>query len=199
MATISKIKLPNNASYDIKDDYSVWGGRNFLWSSQDLTYTTVWYRNSITSISSGQNDPDGGQKAFLITPSSTSWYLAARRNLLTEVGETYTFSIWLKANQATTCNMCVRYLDSEYPYTNNASRRTINLTTDWQFFSITGSLNTSQTVSNSDTFWIGQKTNVPIFAYHPKSEKGNKPTDWSPALEDIMRYIGNNTIELYSE
>lgn len=34
MATISKIKLPNNASYDIKDDYSVWGGRNILTQSK---------------------------------------------------------------------------------------------------------------------------------------------------------------------
>lgn len=30
MATISNIKLPNNASYNIRDDYSTWGGRNII-------------------------------------------------------------------------------------------------------------------------------------------------------------------------
>jgi hypothetical protein len=32
-----------------------------------------------------------------------------------------------------------------------------------------------------------------------KLERGNKSTYWSPAPEDIARYIGNETIELYSE
>ena len=36
MATISKIKLPNNASYDIRDDYSTWGGRNLLQNSSQI-------------------------------------------------------------------------------------------------------------------------------------------------------------------
>ena len=32
-----------------------------------------------------------------------------------------------------------------------------------------------------------------------KFEQANKATDWSPAPEDLMRYIGDETIELYSE
>jgi hypothetical protein len=35
MATISKIKLPNNASYDIRDDYSMWGGRNLVYNKEE--------------------------------------------------------------------------------------------------------------------------------------------------------------------
>ena len=30
-----------------------------------------------------------------------------------------------------------------------------------------------------------------------KAEKGTKATDWSPAPEDIAKYIGDNTIELF--
>ena len=196
MAEISKIKLPNNSIYNLRDDVHIWGGRNYMVGSQNLTNTTLWVRSAITSLVGNQTDPSGKTEAFLVTPSSSSWFLTSKKNLLTEVGETYTFSIWLRANNATTCNLCIRYLDSEYPYSGNATKRTVNVTTNWQRFVVVGSLNKSQTESNTDLFWIGQKTTEPLFVYHPKAEKGNKPTDWSPAPEDIAYVDGTQLVLL---
>lgn len=40
MATISKIKATaDNVDYNIRDDYSIWGGRNFLPITQTYLYT----------------------------------------------------------------------------------------------------------------------------------------------------------------
>ncbi len=160
------------------------GGRNLLRGSSDLTKTTWWNRSGITSVTGGQADPDGGTEAALITPSATSWYLVSNASnvLLKNVGETYTVSIWLKAASDTTCKLCFRYLDSEYADSAHTTRRTVNVTTNWQRFSITGTLYQAQT---ADCFWIGQSTTVAIYAYHPQVEQGNQVTDWSPALEDI--------------
>jgi hypothetical protein len=43
----------------------------------------------------------------------------------------------------------------------------------------------------------GNWTNSWVCLYAPKLEKGNKPTDWSPAPEDIA-YVNGTTLELLS-
>ena len=68
------------------------------------------------------------------------------------------------------------------PYSSNATRAVFDVTTEWQRFYISGPLKQVQT---SDSVWIGQVTNVPIYAYHPKVEIGTRPTDWTPAKEDV--------------
>lgn len=40
MAEISKIKLPNNSIYNIRDDVHTWGGRNLLQGSHLVSPTT---------------------------------------------------------------------------------------------------------------------------------------------------------------
>ena len=163
-------------------------GVNLLLKSADLDDTNVWKRNAVTSMTKGQADPDGGTGAFLITPSSNAWYLNYNtdKGRLKTIGETYTFSVWLKAASATTCKLCVRYLNSEFVDGTSAtatSRKTVNVTTSWQRFTLTGALMTAQT---ADVAWIGQSTNVAIYAYHPKLEVGSVATEWSPAPRDVI-------------
>ena len=167
------------------------GGRNLLLHTAELDTTAYWTRSAISSMTAGQADPDGGTSAFLITPSSSSWYLCSSSNnaILKAVGETYTFSIWLKAASATTCDICARYVRTEWSDGSGATattRRTVDLTTSWQRFTVTGTLEYVQDRSSTSKygFWFGQKTDVAVYAYHPKLEKGNHATDWSPATED---------------
>lgn len=169
------------------------GGRNLLLDTEHLT-SEKWNKNAITSIVGEKPDADGGNNAYLVTPSATSWYLASNNKnaLLKDVGAQYTYSVWLRADSATTCDVCIRYIESEdAPYTSSASRLTVNVTTEWQRFVITGTLKQAQT---GDCAWIGQKTNVPVYVYHPQVEKGNKVTDWSPAPEDLADNIGENLL-----
>lgn len=163
------------------------GGRNLLRHSDTLGDSNWWRQNSITSIADGEADPDGGTGAVLITPSASSWWLSALSEncLLKDVDAEYTASIWLRADTSTRCNICVRYLRSDYVDGTSSSattRMTVTVPTTWTRFTITGTLMMAQT---TDNFWIGQKTTTPIYAYHPKMEKGNKATDWSPAPEDV--------------
>lgn len=157
------------------------GGTNLLKNSTDLS---SWVKSSCT-IASGKADPDGGTGAFLMTPSSTGWYISAPITdvCLKNVGEQYTFSIWLRADNATQCGLRGRFISGNYSST--AHRETFNISTDWKRYYITGELLQAQT---SDAFWIGQITSEPIYAYHPKVEKGNRPTDWTPAPEDQTAY-----------
>lgn len=162
------------------------GGRNLLTGSSDMTkcFTNL---NKVTSIAGGYSDPDGGNNAYLITPNATSWYAgpAGGRLLLTSLTTSYTFSVWLRADSATQCKLCCRYMDTT-PYSSNAARVTFDVTTEWQRYHISAPLKRAQT---SDSIWIGQVTTTPIYVYHPMVEMSSNPSDWTPAPEDVESSI----------
>lgn len=162
------------------------GSRNLLKRSDDLNLCFS-STSAVTSIVGGKADPDGGTGAFLITPSSTSWYAGTTSGycVLKNLKVPYTFSIWLRADTATQCKLCCRYMDGT-PYSSTATRVTFDVTTEWQRFYISAPLKQAQA---TDSVWIGQVTNVPIYAYHPKVEIGTRPSDWTPAKEDVEASI----------
>ena len=141
--------------------------------------------SKVASIEGGKSDPDGGSNAYLITPTSgqTGWYAgpSSANCILKNLEVSYTFSVWLRADTATQCKLCCRYMDST-PYSSTATRAVMNITTSWQRFYISAPLKQAQA---TDSVWIGQVTDTPIYVYHPKVEVGTKPSDWSPAPEDI--------------
>ena len=158
------------------------GGRNLLTDSDDITKCFDSSSN-ITSIVGGKADPDGGNGAYLITPNTINWWAGPRgaRLRLTKMGVSYTFSIWMRADNATQCQICCRYMDST-PYSSNATRVTVNITTEWKRFFISAPLKQVQT---GDSVWIGYLSTTPIYVYHPMVEMSSTPSDWSPAPEDI--------------
>ena len=171
-----------NAVQSNLDNFQV-GGRNLIKKSADLN-ECFNATAGVSSIVSGKADPDGGTGAYLLTPNNTTtWYSGPNSSncLLKNTSVPYTFSIWLRADTATQCKLCCRYMDST-PYSSNATRAVFDVTTEWQRFYISGPLKQVQT---SDSVWIGQVTDVPIYAYHPKVEIGTRPTDWTPAKEDV--------------
>lgn len=191
MATISKIKLPNNASYDIRDDYSVWGGRNLLPLSQLQTYgggtltTTSEYtvdKGIITASGQASNSHLPGWKIYV------------------EPGYDYIVSGRIITAQTTEP---VRAYTRAYNSSNTQLYNQISVTDDvsspaGSYFSFL--LLASQIPTNTSYINIGiGLLNGVNYSIQLKLEKGNKPTDWSPAPEDIAKFIGNETIELYSE
>ena len=172
-----------NAVQSNLDNFQV-GGRNLLKRSDDLNLCFSSTSN-VTSVVGGQTDPDGGTGAYLITPSpnKTSWYTGPTSSycLLKNLKVPYTFSIWLRADNATQCKLCCRYMDGT-PYSSTAMRVVFDVTTEWQLFYISAPLKQAQA---TDSVWIGQVTAEPIYAYHPKVEVGTRPTDWTPAKEDV--------------
>ena len=155
-------------------------GVNLAKNSADIPR---YVQSNVTSIVGGKVDPDGGTGAYLVTPSASSWWLSVRADdcLLTDLEPVYTASVWLRADNATTCRLCVRYMDNAL-YSSTATRVTFDVGTTWKRYSVSGALLQAQT---SDCFWIGQLTTEPIYVYHPKIEKGDKPTDWTPSPDDF--------------
>lgn len=96
-------------------------------------------------------------------------------NLL-ENGVTYTFSGWARASRPRRA-----YWHNEYMINNNY----VNLTTEWQFFSFTSSIDTSKTTHSNicyptDTSQEGDW--IEVFGW--KLEKSNVATRWIPFKEE---------------
>lgn len=159
---------------------------NLLLATEALG-SAKWARTQLTSLAGGQSDPDGGDGAFIATPASDGWYILARKQdgntVLTDVGDVFTFSVWLRAPSATKCRLCARYIRADgVPYSSNASRLEVDVTTEWQRFSLAGTLSAEQT---TDSVWVGQGSADPVYIYHPKLERGSDATDWRPNPADI--------------
>lgn len=117
-----------------------------------------------------------------------------------ELGETYTFSAWMKTNgQVASVEM--------FLYDNAGktvrSKNLGGLTTDWKLYSWTVTMPDSWTSGTNTTQpWHarfdnnGSKTsgtNAILYVKGPKLEKGTKATDWTAAPEDVA----SNTQRIY--
>lgn len=210
MATISQIKATSdNVNYNIRDDYSIWGGRNLLLGT-NTQYTSVGNeRNSVTETTDKFN-------GCIVFKSSNAWAdigFNFRTQLkdrgVISTGDILTYSIWAKTDDTTSRDICGIWVSghnaSETANKNYLSVAKIaTLTTNWVQYSYTFTVTAdmmSMTAGGSTRFECNTTCTDGKFIYWaaPKVEKGNKPTDWSPAPEDIARFIGNETIELYSE
>lgn len=184
MATISKIKLPNNASYDIRDDYSIWGGRNYAqWSGPGVVVSHLTSGNEYIAINIGtaaNNIPSGSTVTIsfdleMNVTTANPTLLVYNTNNKGPMQFANTSKTYTAAANTTLKQKCV--------YTNTMTARSDATLTD-SYLEFYSTYNTGNVFSISNL----------------KLEISNgKPTDWSPAPEDIARFIGNETIELYSE
>ena len=215
MAVISKIKATaDNVDYNIRDDYSIWGGRNYMQGTGNPYYGALlapqWLvqsggngTGSIIEI----NDPPAGvslTKVFRITGNTSGNRDFAQRfsntagegPLCDHFGETFCFSAWVRSITDSNCTALVRSWNSTKG--NAAFQKTFTVTPTWTYYHfdyITTSNSAAATHLLDWRFGITGAGSIEYIA--PKLELGNKPTDWSPAPEDIARYIGDNTIELF--
>lgn len=180
MALISKIKGTNNTEYNVRDDVSVWGGRNLLKGTSNEWQT--------------------------ITMPTTSYYSQFGTDYELQEGETYTFSVIVE-----------RVSTDSNPINIHLGNGTIkNYTHDiytWRKNNITSGekIVLIHTIEHSDRYNSDGTTFAPYFAWRirneqkaitvrykqAKLEKGTKPTDWSPAPEDIA-YVNGECLELLS-
>ena len=209
MVDISKLTLPNNATYDIKDTVSEFGGTNLLWattnpaipavSSGNAAFTcgVVGFYNSPISAFSIE-DYDAHSKTLIITETATGNRGAAWATSpgIIEMGKTYTFSCLLKPNVAVTAHMHTGWRNSSatagYTGWTMAGSKSIpaNVWTKYVF--------TFQPAASAKLDWeyqigmcfTGQTTGVTCRFAHAKLEKGNKPTDWTPAPQDLVKVSG---------
>lgn len=184
MAVISQIKATSdNVNYNIRDDYSIWGGRNYVQKggpgvvASHLTsgneYIAINIGTASNNIPSGSTVTVSFDLEMKVTTANPT-LLVYNTNNKGPMQFTNTSKTFTAAAGSTLKQSCV--------YTNIFKTRSdANITSNYlEFYS---------TYNTGNVFSISNL----------KMEIGNKPTDWSPAPEDIAKFIGNETIELYSE
>lgn len=217
MATISKIKATaDNVDYNIRDDYSIWGGRNLLRNTNSFTTSEIAKTRSTV--------PENG--IIRLTPTTSAAYAKFIVNYLdySEYNEgfyTISFDVRLANVTSTYTNMNIglyfgfsipsrlsSVFSSSYDRYTPMQTLTTSLSEDWVRYYKTLEIPTNMTSGAAAALANGSQLSVefavsgsrrPAEVQRVKLEKGNKPTDWSPAPEDIARFIGDETIELYSE
>ena len=215
MALISQIKSTDNATpYNVRDDVHFWGGRNLIWNTiHPVAAYWAFTRGSI----------DG--EYIKITPTTSGGYAKTKVTYLDytdTIGKIYTVSWEAKSTGDTTNytaapNMGIYFGYSAAARVNNifssSYDRYIGLTiastvpeTWTHYFYTFNAVDSLFTTGIEETLTAGSqlslqfavgKSRMPLHIRNVKLELGNKPTDWSPAPEDIA-HVNGECLELLS-
>jgi len=206
MAVISQIKATSdNVNYNIRDDYSIWGGRNLVYNTRFLSATppAPWVNwgspttREVVTIN-GIN--------YMHIVSTTTQYQGYSQNSVHrggygDVAEGDQIIVSFDAYAKTAGQKCcagIHWMNSSGSIISQVWFSPALTTTSAHYVS---PVYTAPANCVGFNLMIGSNTTTAdeIWMAKVKVEKGNKPTDWSPAPEDIAKFIGNETIELYSE
>lgn len=137
------------------------------------------YWNTVGTVKTGQNDPDGGKNAVVITADADNCILAAKRDTNAVLNATgrYTITFWAKASKA-----------QSIAFSFNKVRESIALTTSWKKFSFVKDV-TSVEESGSLIMFGGENTistgDGNIYIYRPDVRHGY-------TSEDVFNLLTNN-------
>lgn len=207
MADIKAIKGTDNVVYNLRDDYSQWGGNNLL---RD---TKLFAANGVVSTETGYLRSSGGTitaNAFNDFTSRTiasssggvigEWLINDCKN-----GETYTLSFWAKGSGSPRCYFYgpSGYIRCAYVVNslggigtasdgNSDTNIPITVTDTWKRYWVTWTLATSGGTSAQKYALIRNDNKGNYSICGVKLERGMKATDWSPHYKDIFRYDTTN-------
>lgn len=164
------------------------GGRNYLQGSLDFMWPGGVQSNSEARWSV-ENSDDGFGKMLHVTGSKanngiyTKWSSAFPNGEL-QIGDDYTLSFDAKGRGT----FMVVKNESEF---GNGSLSGIDLTNNWKRYSVSGKIN-----ALGKAYVIYFHTGQDVYIRRVKIEKGNKPTDYTQAPEDIINNINSKYASL---
>lgn len=140
---------------------------NLLMDSEELS-ETYWTHSG--NVSRGYTDPEGGNKAIMLTPTKTDSFFSANSNNnrpIKSTGQGYTFSVWLKASKTSTFTISLNHT--------YGTRKTITVGTAWKRYTISTEVST---ISSSNQVTIGgwsslTSTSGNIYIYKPVVQYGH--------------------------
>jgi hypothetical protein len=196
MAEIYKI-----GSNDLIDRVSTFGGTNLL---VDTWLATNQYglSNCTASIVADASAPIKSVVRLTLTDSTKNAHCYLT-NMKTRVpmqqGEQYVASAWLKssANMNRPSNIMCECYSGTYTRLNN-----VNISTSWSRQSVVFTYNENATYQALyiiyPELWSGLSNGGYIDIGGIKIEKGNKPTEWTPAPQDLVTVdTTNNTLVFF--
>lgn len=186
---ISQIKGLDNVTYDLQDKVSTFGGTNFLLGTQGpktvtlTNATTDYYIGYFTESDYGKSITNGNTTDYFYT--SFDWETTSETGVAWIQIEGNIVTNILRYEGSGTSKDRINLADGSGHYMAifKLSSTQANKTTQRMRIRIAGS-NTAHTAGS--TFTLSN------FMF----SSGNKPTDWSPAPEDLATY-SNETIEFF--
>lgn len=137
------------------------------------------YWNTVGTVKTGQNDPDGGKNAVVITDDTDNCILAAKRDTNAVLNATgrYTITFWAKASKA-----------QSIAFSFNKVRESIALTTSWKKFSFVKDVTSVEETGSLIMFGGGNTISTGdgnIYIYRPDVRHGY-------TSEDVFNLLTNN-------
>ena len=137
------------------------------------------YWNTVGTVKTGQNDPDGGKNAVVITDDADNCILAAKRDTNAVLNATgrYTITFWAKASKA-----------QSIAFSFNKVRESIALTTSWKKFSFVKDVTSVEETGSLIMFGGGNTISTGdgnIYIYRPDVRHGY-------TSEDVFNLLTNN-------
>ena len=137
------------------------------------------YWNTVGTVKTGQNDPDGGKNAVVITADADNCILAAKRDTNAVLNATgrYTITFWAKASKA-----------QSIAFSFNKVRESIALTTSWKKFSFVKDVTSVEETGSMIIFGGGNTISTGdgnIYIYRPDVRHGY-------TSEDVFNLLTNN-------
>lgn len=137
------------------------------------------YWNTVGTVKTGQNDPDGGKNAIVINADADNCILAAKRgtNAILNATGRYTVTFWAKASKA-----------QSIAFSFNKVRESIALTTSWKKFSFVKDVTSVEETGSLIMFGGGNTISTgdgTIYIYRPDVRHGY-------SSEDIFNLLTNN-------
>lgn len=196
MAELTKIKIPNNTTYELVDKYSVWGGYNLLKNIPSAHNATAYNAYDIPLIEPLQ---DG------VTYTLQLWGINVSHSGKTETtlgvfpyycGGNVRFGGWTGTTYFTNGHADHLWITFT-PYISGTT-----ITEGGNNLANPTNALAHSSVTNATTKFIRLYNSVPtatgtrnLTVEKWKLEKGHKATDWSPCWTDIFTYA-NNTITM---
>ena len=211
MALISKIKSTHDSvDYNIRDDVHTWGGRNLIYYTKNFFVTgnrdTGWTNSGSWTFSTDSEGFVVASKAQTGQTSNNIPSLYANR-IPVNIGDIIVVSCWMKIEVLNNNEYKIPYIFEVYnssgtrvqyqdvaPTAANSNKPTL-IDNTWTYFYSTHTVTASDAVTASIRLSLFRNGTMAIKKV--KLEKGNKPTDWSPAPEDIA-YVNGTELVLLS-
>ena len=208
MALISQIKSTDNATpYNVRDDVHTWGGRNLLLYTGDMPIGSNFIRNYRANVASLTDTGEGIKYDTSINNGGIEVPLHSIGCVTS--GEILTCSFYARGTKANVdavyiCRKTAAGADTDNISYGNCLTLSGISSTDFKYYTFTFTANNASQPANdkySAYFMLAWgKTNagwLEIKKHSLKLERGNKPTDWSPAPEDIA-HVNGECLELLS-
>lgn len=186
-------------AYDMQNTKKSFKGKpttNLLYDTTNFSSAAnEWNAQENVTVTRGQIAPDGQIQINCVKVkcnSATDSYFGVRSSALTNGNAIHSFSFWAKANKNFT--MPIKFGSNQYT-------ATMNLTQNWQYFSVSCPANLGLSVYLHFGGWGSLTDNtLEFYVYQPMYEESSFSTQFVPGgtsrsnTQVIVDLVGNNTV-----